>query len=399
MASFHVVAPSIMPADAVSCDALGMVKALREAGHEAYLYAENCHPSLAAQVCDVSQYKAGPARRPGETLIYHHAVGWHPGIDLCRTTLNRRIVKFHNVTPPKFYEGINTEYVGSCLHGALHTAELLRFPTALFLADSKFSALELVRLGADPKCVEVLPPFHATSTLVDTQADLEIVKDYQDDIRNILFVGRIAPNKGHIQLLEVFAYYRQHLNPRSRLHVVGAIDPRLRPYTEEVHRTIWRLGLAGSVKLTGMVSSAELKAYYLIAHAYLCTSQHEGFCVPLVEAMALKLPCIAWAVTGVASTLGPNSLSWPEMDVPLLAQSLHACIEDRSLREEIVRRQSVRYRRRFTQQGISKRFLCLLDMDWDGPPPECICKSAEGSKSKDLGASQATVAGAISSLW
>jgi len=389
MASFHVVAPSIMPADAVSHDALGMVKALRAAGGEAYLYAENCHPSLAAQVHEISQYEAGPIRRPNDTLIYHHAVGWHPGVDLCRTTLNRRIVKFHNVTPPGFYEGINPEYVGSCLHGALHTAELLRLPTAFFLADSSFNASELVRLGADPKCVEVLPPFHAADDLLENQADLEIVKDYQDDMRNVLSVGRIAPNKGHVQLLEVFAYYRQHFNSRSRLHVVGAIDPRLRRYTEEVCRTIWRLGLAGTVKLTGMVSTAQLKAHYLIAHAYLCASHHEGFCVPLVEAMALKIPCVAWATAGVASTLGPNLLAWPDFDIPLLAQSLHVCIEDRFLRGEIVRRQSARYQRRFTHQAISERFLRLLEMVRDGAPPIGICKHA---------ASQPTMAGTISPL-
>jgi glycosyltransferase involved in cell wall biosynthesis len=361
MPSFHVLAPNITEADAVAQDALGMVRALRAAGYEACLYADHCESAVTESVRDLSDYQDGPARSASDVLVYHHAVGWQPGLDLYRSTRNRRILKFHNVTPARFFEGIDAEYVNSCLHGDLHTKVLLAVPTDLFLADSPFNAEELAELGAPRDRIKVLPPFHDVQGLLDIQADLGIVRDYQDDVRNILFVGRVAPNKGHPDLLEVFSHYHHHLNPRSRLHVVGTIDPRLRSYTEEIRRTIWRLRLEGTAILTGSLTPPQLKAHYLTAHAFLCTSRHEGFCVPLAEAMAFKIPCVAWASTAVASTLGPNCLSWAEFDPMVLAESLHACVEDPQIREQVVRRQLVRYRGRFGFQAIAKQFYRALD--------------------------------------
>jgi glycosyltransferase involved in cell wall biosynthesis len=349
-----------MPANAVAQDALGMVRALRSAGLEAHLYAEHCDPSLREYVSELSDYQAGPCRSGADVLIYHHAVGWQPGLDLYRCTSNRRILKFHNVTPAKFYEGINAEYVNSCLHGAIHTRELLRVPTDLFLADSPFNHRDLLELGADPELTQTMPPFHGVEDLLDTQADLSIVRDYQDDVRNIVFAGRVAPNKGHLDALEVFGHYHHHLNPRSRLYLLGEIDPRLESYTRQIRHSVWKLRLSGSVRLTGRVSAPGLKAYYLMAHAFLCTSRHEGFCVPLVEAMAFKIPCVAWGSTAVASTLGPNTLTWSELNPPLLAESLHACVEDREIRERIVLRQWVRYRQRFSPRALAARLLRVL---------------------------------------
>jgi glycosyltransferase involved in cell wall biosynthesis len=327
-------------------------------------------------VLELDEYACGPAQSRDNVVIYHHAVGWQQGVDLYTSTRNQRVLKFHNVTPATFYEGINAEYVSSCLHGELHTKEILKLPTSLFLADSGFNAEELCRLGVERDRIHVLPPFHSIDGLQDIQADLGIIREYQDDVRNIVFAGRIAPNKGHMDLLEVFAHYHHHLNPRSRLYMLGAIDPRLHAYTEKVRQTIWRLRLEGAAILTGKLSAAQLKAYYLIAHAFLCTSQHEGFCVPLVEAMAFKIPCVTWASTGVHSTLGPNSVGWAKLDPPVLAHSLHACVEDRPIREQVVRRQSIRYRVRFSPQAISTRFLRLLDSSFQ-LRPGTVCRAAE----------------------
>jgi glycosyltransferase involved in cell wall biosynthesis len=360
MPRFHIVTPNIVAGDAIAQDALGMLHALRKNRCEAYLYAEEYDRDLRNTGGSLEDYETEASHVSEDILIYHHAVGWRPGAALFKESRNHRILKFHNITPASFFEGINQEYANSCTEGVLQTQSLLECSIDLCLADSLFNARQLMDMGADSQSTFVLPPFHEIESLRRTHADWAVLKKYQDDIRNILFVGRVAPNKGHLELIDTFAHYHRYLNPRSRLFIVGALDPRLEPYTQRIQEKISREGLAGAVTLTGKVSSDQLKAYYLTAHAFLCTSHHEGFCVPLVEAMAFKVPCVAWAVTGVAGTLGRRALAWETLDPSVLAEGLHECLENPEVADRIVAWQMARYHRLFATSAVERRFLSIL---------------------------------------
>ena len=114
-----------------------------------------------------------------------------------------------------------------------------------------------------------------------------------DDKVNIVMVGRLAPNKAHPALIEAFASYHHDYNSESRLIIIGKEETRLRKYSPLLRELANRLKIKDAVVFAGEVSDEGLKAYYQIAHAFMLTSEHEGFCVPLVEAMAMGVPVVA----------------------------------------------------------------------------------------------------------
>ena len=121
-----------------------------------------------------------------------------------------------------------------------------------------------------------------------------------DGAVNILNVGRLAPNKNHAAAIRAFAEYNATFCRDSRLVIVGAEDPRLRPYTSMLRELCKSLGVDRKVLFTGKVSESRLKSAYMAARVFVATSLHEGFCVPAVEAMAMSIPVIALAEGAVA---------------------------------------------------------------------------------------------------
>jgi glycosyltransferase involved in cell wall biosynthesis len=192
------------------------------------------------------------------------------------------------------------------------------------------------------------------------EADLPVLDAYPDDRTNILVVGRLAPNKGHVRSLEAFAAYHREYNCHSRLIFVGKDDPRLRPYSRALRARVTDLGLEEDVVFTGGVGERALKSYYLLAHVFLITSDHEGFCVPLVEAMAMKLPIVALSTTAVGETLGDGGLAWEEPDPGLLAESLHSLASDDWAGACLGLAAWSRYHRHFTNEVIGRRFLAAV---------------------------------------
>src|SRR5262249_31964335 len=147
-----------------------------------------------------------------------------------------------------------------------------------------------------------------------------------------LMVGRVAPNKGHLALLDAFAAYQRDYDRMSRLIIVGKEDDRLGIYTRMVRLRVLELGLQDAVFFAGSVSDSALQSYYLTAGAFAILSEHEGFCVPLVEAMAMKLPIVALGSTAIPGTLGKAGLIWEEPVPELFAESFHQIVTDEAAR-------------------------------------------------------------------
>src|SRR5262249_36251251 len=154
----------------------------------------------------------------------------------------------------------------------------------LFLNDSQHNAAELQALGAPAERCAVCPPFHALNALADLPADASFIERHIDATYNLVFVGRVVPNKGHRHLLGAVSALRRLFGTPVRLLVVGELDPRLRTYHAELAALARGLRVEDT-EWVGWVDPARLKACYLVAHAFLVMSEHEGFCVPVVEAM------------------------------------------------------------------------------------------------------------------
>jgi glycosyltransferase involved in cell wall biosynthesis len=350
----HILTPCFVPGDAVSHDVLGMCRWLRRQGLETHIYAGRCPRGLRQKFRRLDSYRSY-SHDAEDIALYHQSVGWPEGIELFKASQNRKVVKYHNVTPAEFFRPYNPLYVHACQKGMRDTRRLIQTAPELWLADSDFNAGELVKLGVEAAICRTVPPFHALRRLDTIAADDELAVNLSRQT-NLLFIGRVAPNKGHFHLLRAFAYYRKFLNGRSHLHIVGGHDFGLTNYRDELFYEVRRLGLEGAVHFAGRVPSRRLKTYFANASVFVCASEHEGFCVPLVEAMYYGIPIVAYGSSAVAHTLGESSLSWEIPSPSLLAESIVEIETRPDVRAVLIQSQRQHYQANFTDEAIETRF-------------------------------------------
>ncbi len=301
MPRFAIVTSHITTGDAVSNDVLAMQRVLANHGADARMYAEsgdfdepNTWPL--AQVDEFLQ-------DPNDVLIYHHSLGWDAGLSLLQQRRGRTVIKYHNVTPPEFFAGVSSWHEERCTAGRRHLEFIAQAQFASYLSDSRYNMRELLALGVDEARSFVVPPFHQIDRLDSVSADLETLETYRDGKTNVLSVSRVAPHKNQAALIEAFAIYHHDYNPKSRLIIVGREEPLFKTYSESLRELINFYLLHDAVVFAGAVSEATLKAFYLLSNVFLFASKHEGFSVPLVEAMALKVPIVSCAAAAIPETV------------------------------------------------------------------------------------------------
>lgn len=359
MPRIALLTPSLAPGDAITNDILGMHQALKRNGFDARIYAGADSPFKQPKVWPASKINSF-LRDPADILLYHYSMGWETAHELLRGKKFKTVIKYHNVTPPEFFSGWSEEYEIACRTGRAQLEAVAQSGCDLYLSDSEYNMRELVACGADQSKSLALAPFHHIDRLSMLDADLSVLDAYRDLAANILMVGRVAPNKGHAALIEAFSIYRRYYNNRSRLLIVGKEDSRLAGYSAHLRKIVARLGLQESVVFTGEVSDQALKAYYLVSHIFMIMSEHEGFCVPLVEAMAMKLPVVAYGSSAIPFTVGRAGLVWQDLDPHLFASSANFLISDEALSSSLGQMGWRRYERLFTNEKIEAEFLKAL---------------------------------------
>jgi glycosyltransferase involved in cell wall biosynthesis len=341
-----ILTPSFTTADAISNDVSGEREALKRAGHDVKIFSD---------LAPIRKF----LKNPTDILIYHHSRGWPPGVQLVRELNCRRVIRYHNVTPAEFFAGFSRTDQDLCERGRTEITDLIAAQCDLYVSASWFSMKELIAIGADPSKSFVVPPFHQIDRLQTITADQETLKKYSGDTTNILTVGRVVPHKNVHHLIEVFAHYHFDYNNNSRLIVVGKGGEGFNEYSKLLQRIIEKLKLTNAV-FTGGVSDEILKAYYLAADAFVTVSEHEGFCVPLVEAMSMKLPIAAYASTAIPETVGDAGIVWTERNPMLIAGSIDLFMRDGAVREALGQRGYHRYESMFTNAKAEEIFLQAL---------------------------------------
>jgi glycosyltransferase involved in cell wall biosynthesis len=364
MTRIAILTPTLTSADAVSNDVLTMRRVLRERGHEVRIFAENS--SFAGEKISPPAAALSYVRAPEDVLIYHHSIGCTSGVETMQAARCRKVVKYHNVTPPEFFAGISEAHQQLCESGRAQLKDIVAAQPHLYLAASEFNSLDLIAAGSEKDQTFVVPPFNQADGLRAGEADLELFDSYHDESVNLLTVGGVRPNKGHGDLIEAFAIYYYNFNAQARLFIAGSANNAFEPYAAALRRLIDEWSIGSRVVFTGEVSNEALKSYYLLADALLMTSEHEGFCVPLVEAMAMKVPIVAYASTAIPETADDAALIWDERDPYLMAQSIDFLQTNEDARMALVYRGSRRYEENFSNQAIEKRFLALLESCWTG---------------------------------
>jgi L-malate glycosyltransferase len=355
-----LVVPTFLPHDAVGNDVLGMAECFESAGYQTTILAQCVHPILEKRARCIDEESNATWKCPDDILIYHHAQYWQRGEELLEDTATKMVVKYHNVTPPGFFERYSDKLVQECQRGVELTGRIARHPRAWYWGDSSFNTGELIKAGAPPERCRVVPPIHRIEQeLAGSPVDNRVLARYRDST-NILFVGGLRPHKGHLKAVEVFARFRGLSDRKSRLLLVGGSDPNLKRYEDDIRARAVQLGVEAEVDLAIGASPAQLRAAYLAATVFLCVSEHEGFCVPLIESMYFRLPIVAWATTAVKETCAGVGIVLEDFDAARLAESIAECVENPVLAQELACRGRSRYESSFLPAAIQRRLLDLL---------------------------------------
>jgi glycosyltransferase involved in cell wall biosynthesis len=273
-----------------------------------------------------------PAARAGDVTIFHFALP-SPMTDAFATLPGARVLQYHNITPAEFFAPYDP---GLFRLAALGRRELatLAGRVDLALGDSDFNRQELEAMGFTD--TGVLPIAVNTERITTAPRRPALERILSDGLINILFVGRIVPNKridDHIRLAEV---YKRYVDSYYRFIFVGRTDGVPRYYAQVRALIAEYQMLPDRFWFTGPVPDEDLAAFYRWADVYVSLSEHEGFCVPLVEAMAADVPVLAYAAGAVPETLGGAGVLFSPKDLELAAETMGMLVYDRPFRESVL---------------------------------------------------------------
>src|SRR5262245_55780044 len=326
----HQVLATLGYGDAIGHEVLGIQRVLRQSGYDSDIFVQTADPRLEDLTRD---YRDLIDTSDASTILIHHFSIGSRASRIAYAVPGRQILIYHNITPPRFFVDVHERLAELCLKGR---RELGIYPgrVDLALGDSEFNRAELEALGFSP--TGVLPVVPDLSHL-DVAPNALVAAGFDDDWTNIVFVGRIIPNKRIEDVIRYFHAYQRGFNQRSRLIFVGSYTGYER-YLAMLHSMVSMLGTA-NVHFTGHVTDAELTAYYDVADLFLCASAHEGFCVPIVESFYKEVPVIAYAATAVPSTMDGAGVLYETQDPVEVAALMDAVLGNPPLYDSIVERQ------------------------------------------------------------
>jgi L-malate glycosyltransferase len=333
----HQLVPSMTSGDATSNHILEINKRLKKWGFETNIFTQHVTPELKKHVRPLPEIRPFLSQ-PDDILIYHYGI-FHYSAYLYLTSQCKRVLIYHNITPEQLYARWDKYNQNSCRMGRLLLKQLKQ--TDLAIGVSNFNRQELVDVGFNAAKTAVVPiflPVDVWQTL-PVDAALQTTLCHQDKI-NWLSVGRLAPNKALEDIIRLFHVYKNQINPQAHLYLVGSQSIKL--YVAALKELVAALDLSAHVSFPGRVSDQQLKTYYQNSHLFISASQHEGFCVPLIESMFFGLPILARKATAVPETLGQAGILFNQLGHLEVAQTAHLMLTDPALRQQIIATQQQR---------------------------------------------------------
>ena len=310
------VAHALHPTDAASRQLLAMDALLSELGYDTAMYAHKLDERLAGRVGAMGEFAAASEN----IVIYHMTTG---------TSFNRwvwdyphKIVLFyHNITPARYFFGNAWGSWLKCLRGRRDLKKIAR-NTLFAWGASEYSRRELEEAGIGR--TSVLPIVVKPETYTGRGED-EAALRYRDGRLNLIVVGRGVPHKKQDEAIEAAAWYRDHISSDIRLVLIGNIKPS---YEKKLHALVKKRGMEDHVLFAGQVTDETLCTWYRVADGLLCLSEHEGFCVPLIEAMIFGVPIFAKPAAAVPETLGDAGVLLSDTTPAGVAEAVRRTLTD-----------------------------------------------------------------------
>lgn len=335
--AIHQIAPVFAYGDAIGNQMARMRTLLRQWGYDSQIYA----PGRDSRIADPGLPHTSYPSDPDNILIYHYS-GYTPLSEFVLQLPDKVVLYSHNVTPPEFFRLYDENFAAQLMRGR---QEMARFCNCFQAwADSQYNVKDMVAIGFEN--VAIVPLFVYTNDLLSVaQSDeaAKIVARYTDNNWvNWLFVGRLAPNKCQDDIIRAFTYYHRVINPHSRLFLIGS-DGGLPAYRFELEVLAGRT-VPEHIYLPGSVSFEALAGYYGAASVFVSMSEHEGFGIPLIEAMTFDIPVIAFNAAAIPDTLGGAGVLVNHKDYALIAETVDVLMRDANLTRQITQKQRVRLR-------------------------------------------------------
>ena len=294
--AIHQFLPVFARHDAIGETVLEIQRTLREWGYESEIFVEKPIP----QTSTISKHFTEYQQKISDVIIYHHSI-FSTLSDFTCTLDNPKILFYHNITQHQFFEKYDKSIASECFLGRKQLEKLSKhFKYAMGV--SEYTKNELLSLNF--KNVLPMQYFINMERFSNIKPKTEIMEKYKDTT-NVVFVGRRSPNKKIEDILKTFAYF-QIFNPKSKLFILGG-SWAVESYEKELHELAKLLRLEDFVFINSLTDE-ELASYYRIADVFLCMSEHEGFCVPLVESMYFEVPIVAYNSTAIPDTLGGTGI-------------------------------------------------------------------------------------------
>jgi glycosyltransferase involved in cell wall biosynthesis len=336
MKAAHQFVTALSYGDAIGDYTIEIQKILRRNGYESEIFTEVVQPRMAKYAKPLSDYEMYMGDDVLELL--HFSIGSKLGY-LIPHFKGKKMMIYHNITPHRWFVDINSELAYQCFVGRRQLEFLKRFcPVAL--ADSEYNRQELEAAGyKNTGVLQIRLNFDKFSGAGDP-----VTRElYNDNRTNIIVVGRVIPNKKLEDCLKAFAYYQKYINPLSRLIFVGLWSGFNR-YYYALREICVRLQLQ-EVVFTGHVTFEELLSYYRLADGLIIMSEHEGFCVPLLEAFAMKVPVLAWGDCAIPYTAGQGGIiASEEKDFAEFGEMLQKLCSPGEFRNRIIESQLAQIR-------------------------------------------------------
>ncbi|MGH9069175.1 MAG: glycosyltransferase [Acidimicrobiales bacterium] len=329
----HQLLPALLPGDAVGSHSLQLKETMLQAGLESEIYCEAVHHELDGQGRHFSELPK-PDPSGSTVLVYQFAIG-SVLADVAHSRPEPLVVDYHNVTPASYFRPWDAQVAGA-LTLARAQLDFLAARCALGIGDSSFNRDELDERGYAPTdVVPILLDLDSLGGEPDRATLDRLARAKGDGGADWLFVGRLAPNKAQQDLVKALAAYRSVYDPKARLHLVGR--PATPGYADGLRRLAAGAGLVDAVELVDQgISHRSLVAYYRSADVLVSASEHEGFCVPLLEAMYHGVPVVAYGAAAVPETLGAAGLLLDDKSPVTVAAAVHRVLSDQDLRQHLV---------------------------------------------------------------
>jgi len=352
------VLPVLGRRDAIGAHTLALRDALRAAGFGSDVYYGRCDPDVAAEGHPIAEL-GRPA--PQRWLLYQSSIG-SPVCDVVLARPEPKLLNYHNITPAALLAPWAPEVGSEVRLGRMQLARMAAY-ARLAVAVSKFNEQELVAAGyTDTTVVPLLIDMTTAGAGADprTIQSLADAKAVAGGGADLLFVGKVSPHKAPHDLVKMLHVLRRSFDPRARLHLVGTFPARHgERYRTALTAYVERLGLDRAVHLTGSVSPGVLEAYYQSADVFVCASEHEGFCVPLIEAMGHGVPVVAYGSTAVPETVGTGGLVLGSKDPSHFAAAVARVLDDADLRALLATGAAERVAS-FAKERSARRFVDVI---------------------------------------